>query len=247
MPGARMARSAIRSAVCIAAGHRPGPSAAGPTEGAPILSLATLGRVGSPIPWQSMAHDPPQTPFSAADSPDALLIAAAAADESAFAAFYDATIRLVYGVVAKVARDPARTEEIVQETYFQAWRQAPRFDPSRGSAVAWLTTIAHRRAVDAVRTEQASRDRLQRAVSTRPGADFDAVVAEVEDAADAAGVRAALSRLTSLQREAIELAYFEGYTYREVAEMLDAPLGTVKTRLRDGLRTLGRMMGSGDG
>lgn len=178
---------------------------------------------------------------------DSLLVAVSKGDEAAFASLYDATVGVVYGLARRVVRDQARAEEIAQETFVQVWRQAPRFDRGRGSALAWITTIAHRRAVDLVRSEQASRDRIKRAAVARPDTPFDSVAAEVEEASDAALVRAALARLTDVQREALSLAYFDGCTYREVAEIVQAPLGTVKTRIRDGLRQLGKLMGVGDG
>lgn len=178
---------------------------------------------------------------------DSLLVAVSRGDKAAFAGLYDATAGVVYGLALRVVRDPARAEEVAQETFVQVWRQAPRFDAERGSAMAWITTIAHRRAVDLVRSEQASRDRIRRAAVARPDAPFDSVASEVEEASDAALVRTALANLTDVQREALSLAYFDGYTYREVAEIVQAPLGTVKTRIRDGLRQLGKLMGVDDG
>lgn len=178
---------------------------------------------------------------------DSLLVAVSKGDEAAFAGLYDATAGVVYGLALRVVCDQARAEEIAQETFVQVWRQAPRFDPGRGSATACITTIAHRRAVDFVRSEQASRDRIERAAVARPDTPFDSVASEVEEASDAALVRSALEHLTDVQREALSLAYFDGYTYREVAEIVQAPLGTVKTRIRDGLRHLGKLMGVGDG
>ena len=171
----------------------------------------------------------------AASDPDGLLEQAARGDETAFAGFYDAVASRVFGLVRSVVRDPARAEEVTQEVMLELWRTAPRFDSSRGSAVTWALTIAHRRAVDRVRSEQASRDRDER-VAVRdavvPAAD---VAMLVEDRLDRERVTRALDELTEVQRRSVELAFYGGYSHREVAALLDLPLGTVKTRIRDGL------------
>lgn len=164
-----------------------------------------------------------------------LLERVATGDQAAFAALYDQTGARVYGLVRRILRDPAQSEEVAQEVFLEVWRNASRFDRTRGRALTWLMTLSHRRAVDRVRSEQASRDRdtVVGSRDARPG--FDMVAEEVEVRLEHRQVRRALDRLTGLQREAVELAYYSGYTYREVAELLDTPLGTVKTRLRDGL------------
>jgi RNA polymerase sigma-70 factor, ECF subfamily len=123
------------------------------------------------------------------------------------------------------------------------WRTATRFDASRGSAQTWVLTMAHRRAVDRVRSEQASRNRNDRVGHRDQSRAFDEVAEQVETSLEQDQVREALEALTELQREAVELAYYKGYTYREVAEVLDAPLGTIKTRMRDGLIRLRDAMG----
>jgi RNA polymerase sigma-70 factor, ECF subfamily len=172
-----------------------------------------------------------------------LLLAAARGDQAAFAALYDRCGGLVYGIVRRVVRDPAQSEEVAQEVFVEAWRTATRFDPAKGSAQTWLLTMAHRRAIDRVRSEQASRDRTERVGHRDRQRPFDEVAEEVEVRLEHAQVRDALSTLTALQREAVELAYYGGHTYREVAELLDTPLGTIKTRMRDGFIRLRDALG----
>lgn len=168
-------------------------------------------------------------------------------DQAAFGVLYDSVAALVHGVVLKVVRDPSQTEEVVQEVFVELWRVAPRFDAGRGSVTSWVATIAHRRAVDRVRSEQASRNRMERELQkTEPAHDVVAdTVVDVDHAEfDRRRVRRALERLTSMQRQAVELAYFGGYTYREVAVLLDVPEGTVKTRIRDGMIRLRDELGA---
>jgi RNA polymerase sigma-70 factor (ECF subfamily) len=163
-----------------------------------------------------------------------LLRAAGRGDQSAFAELFDELAPIVHGVVVKVVRDPSMAEEVTQEVFVELWRLAARFDGNKGSARSWAATLAHRRAIDRVRSEQKSRDRQDReAAKATP--DHDVVVAAVESSMDAARVRRAMARLSELQREAVDLAYYGGHTYREVAVLLGVPEGTVKARIRDGL------------
>lgn len=180
----------------------------------------------------------------AADLADDLK-AASRGDQQAFARVYDATSAKLYGLVLRVLRNPALAEEVAQECFLEIWRQSSRYDPERGSALAWMLTIAHRRAVDRVRAVEASerRDLTYEQASRTP--EHDSTAEAVESTLDAQRVRAALQGLTEAQREAIELAYFGGYTHTEVAAMLDLPLGTAKTRIRDGLIRLRDTMGVG--
>jgi RNA polymerase sigma-70 factor (ECF subfamily) len=169
-------------------------------------------------------------------SADELLVEIGRGNRQAFAAFYDLTAPRVYGVVRSVLRDPARSEEVTQEVMVELWRTAPRYDASMGSALTWATTIAHRRAVDRVRSEQSSREREARDQRERSAtAPVPDVATVAERRLDIARVQAALEQLSPTQRESIELAFFGGHTHREVAALLDLPLGTVKTRIRDGL------------
>jgi RNA polymerase sigma-70 factor (ECF subfamily) len=159
-------------------------------------------------------------------------------DQAAFAELYDAVAARVHGTVLGVVRDPAQAEEVTQEVFVEVWRIAPRFDGNRGSVAAWITTIAHRRAVDRVRSEQSARVRAdadsRRAEAPRDVV-ADAVVDDAQSEFDRARVRRALDRLTEAQRQSVELAYFGGHTYREVALLLGLPEGTIKTRIRDGM------------
>jgi len=171
-----------------------------------------------------------------------LLAKVARGDEAAFAGVYDHFATVVYGLVRQVVRDPAQSEEVTQEVLLEVWRTASRFDPGAGSARSWLMTLAHRRAVDRVRSAQASAKREARAAVSV--SDYDVVVEEVETRLDAQRVRRCLESLTELQRESVTLAYYGGYTYREVAALLGVAVGTVKTRMRDGLIRLRDCLGT---
>lgn len=179
----------------------------------------------------------------AAPSDDEVLQRVARGDQAAFATLYDRFSGKVFGIVRRVVRDPSQSEEVTQEVFVEVWRQAPRFDLDRGSATTWILTMAHRRAIDRVRSEQKSRDRQERVGLRDHVRPFDSVAETVEVRIEHQQVRHALAELTDLQREAIELAYYGGKTYREVAELLDTPLGTVKTRMRDGLIRLRDALG----
>ena len=179
------------------------------------------------------------------DAAAGLVQRVAQGDEAAFAALYDHLAAMVYGVVLRVLRDPAQSEEVAQEVFLELWRSATRFDRSKASVRTWASTEAHRRAVDRVRSEQASRERDDRD-SVRVATADDVVVAEVESSIDQLRVRKALAALTESQRQAVELAYFGGNTYREVAALLGVPEGTVKTRIRDGMIKLRDELGGGE-
>ena len=142
----------------------------------------------------------------------------------------------------RVIRDPARAEEVAQEVFLQVWQTAARFDPARGTAKSWVLTLAHRRAVDAVRHDQAATNR-ENSYDWSPGVDHDQVLETVTVRLEHEQVRRCLEGLTELQREAVNLAYYQGYTYAEVAQVLGANPATVKTRMRDGLVRLRDCMG----
>jgi len=174
-----------------------------------------------------------------------LLRSSARGDQTSFARLYDATSGRVHGLVLRVVRDPAQAEEVTQEAFLEIWRTAARFDSARGSAISWLLTIGHRKAVDRVRSAQASTRRDTTYHDTNQPVAHDETAEAVTTNLEAQRVRHAMMQLTHAQREAIGLAYFGGYTHTEVASMLDLPVGTAKTRIRDGLIRLRDAMGVG--
>ena len=166
-------------------------------------------------------------------------------DEAAFAQLYDATSSRAFGLAVRVVRDPSQAEEVAQEAFLEIWRTASRFDPDKGSAVSWVLTIVHRKAVDRVRSAEASTRRDTTYHQGNTTVEHDSTAEAAQASMEARRVRQALDSLTEVQREALELAYFKGYTHTEVAKMLDLPVGTAKTRIRDGLIRLRDTMGVG--
>jgi RNA polymerase sigma-70 factor (ECF subfamily) len=162
-------------------------------------------------------------------------------DQDAFRGVYDRAAGHILGIVRAVVRDPAQSDEVAQEVLLELWRTASRFDPALGSPLAWITTLAHRRAVDRVRSEQKAAQRELRAATHAIA--YDEVTETVQARFDRERVRRCLGSLTELQRESVTLAYYDGYTYREVAELLGVAVGTVKTRMRDGLIRLRDCLG----
>lgn len=172
-----------------------------------------------------------------------LLHAVALGDQEAFAAVYDAVSGPVLGVVRAVLRDQAQSEEVAQDVLVEVWRTAPRYRPERGTAINWILTLAHRRAVDRVRSVEAAAARDTKAALLDRTPAYDEVTEQVETRLEREQVRRCLRTLTELQRQSVTLAYYRGLTYRQVAEALTLPLGTVKTRLRDGLIRLRDCLG----
>ncbi|MFF8960415.1 ECF RNA polymerase sigma factor SigK [Streptomyces sp. NPDC014894] len=172
-----------------------------------------------------------------------LMSRVAKGDQQAFAALYDAVSGPVLGVARSVLRDLAQSEEVAQEVLTEAWRTAARYRSDRGTVMNWVLTLAHRRAVDRVRSAHAAAARDEKAARLGRTPAYDQVQEEVETRLEREQVRRCLRTLTELQRESLTLAYYRGLTYREVADMLATPLGTVKTRLRDGLIRLRDCLG----
>jgi RNA polymerase sigma-70 factor, ECF subfamily len=164
---------------------------------------------------------------------DRLLCRVARGDQAAFEVVYDRLSGPAYGMITRVVWDPAQSEEVTQEVLLEVWRTASRFDARQGSAATWVLTIAHRRAVDRVRSASAAAAREQRAAPLWEPADD--VADTVQASLDRERVRRCLRGLTEHQRESITLAYYEGYSYSQVAGLLGVALGTIKTRIRDGL------------
>jgi RNA polymerase sigma-70 factor (ECF subfamily) len=173
----------------------------------------------------------------------ALLQRSGRGDESAFADLYDAVSRRLHGLVLRVIRDPAQAEEVTQEAMVEIWRQSARYNPALGSPLSWLMTIAHRRAVDRVRSAEAAGRRDTTYHQTNHVVEHDSTAEAAAQNVEGRRVRQALGSLTETQRGALELAYFGGYTHSEVATMLGIPLGTAKTRIRDGLIRLRDTLG----
>jgi len=164
-----------------------------------------------------------------------LLERVAQGDQAAFAELYDLTSPRVLGLIIRVLKDHAQSEEVTQEVFLEVWQTATRFDPNKGGAATWILTMAHRRAVDRVRSSQSGRDRDTKVGIRDFTPDYDSVAETVEVRVEHERVAKALARLTELQRQAVTLAYYGGYSHSEVATMLSVPIGTVKTRLRDGM------------
>lgn len=189
------------------------------------------------LPWARTADEP-----APADHEE-LVHRVAAGDEAAFEALYDDVSARVFGLIRRILRDESQCEEVLQEVFVEVWQQATRFDADRGRAVSWIMVLAHRRAVDRVRASQSSRERDLREGIKGFEESYDDVQDTVEAHLEGERLKTALQRLSESQRRAIELAYFGGYTHQEVAHLLEVPVGTVKTRIRDGMIKLRDQLG----
>ncbi|MBV9092774.1 MAG: ECF RNA polymerase sigma factor SigK [Streptosporangiaceae bacterium] len=213
------------------------------------------GRPPQTPPRAAPGGRPPQTPPRAAPGAAdparhqagrgtdlaAQLRLVARGDAAAFDAVYTRVAAPVFGIVSRVVRDPAQSEEVTQEVLLEVWRTAARFDAARGSAMTWVMTMAHRRAVDRVRASAKQSERERRTAAAQ--IPFDEVAEAAEASLDRERVRRCLDSLTEIQRESVVLAYYRGYTYGEVASLLSVPAGTVKTRMRDALIRLRDCLG----
>ena len=168
-------------------------------------------------------------------SKEALLRRIAEGDQQAFSRLYDDVAPRVLGLIRRLLIDHAQSEEVAQEVFLEIWQTASRFDENKGGASTWILTMAHRRAVDRIRSSQSSRDRDTKVGIRDFAPEYDHVSETVEVTIEHERVKGAMERLTALQRQAVCLAYYGGYSHSEVAELLKVPIGTVKTRLRDGM------------
>jgi len=165
----------------------------------------------------------------------------AAGDQTAAADLYDRHARPVYSLILRIVSDESDAEDVLQEVFAQAFRQAARYDASRGAVAAWLLMMARSRSIDRIRSRRTRPEshgaESATSIDELPGASQDAAASMLDDE-QARIVRRALVALPLIQRVAIELAYYEGLSHREIAERLEEPLGTVKTRIRLGLLKL---------
>lgn len=174
---------------------------------------------------------------------DDLLLGVAAGDQSAFSDLYDRVAARVFGVVRRQLIDHAQSEEVTQEVFLEVWQSARRFEPNKGSATTWILTMAKRRAIDRIRSAQAARDRDTRVGIRDFESEYDSVSEAAEITVERKRVGQAMRQLPDAQREAIALAYDGGLSHSEIAERLGVPIGTVKTRLRDGMIRLRSELG----
>jgi RNA polymerase sigma-70 factor, ECF subfamily len=209
-----------------------------------VLRIVPRLAAGESLPYCGIDPVPSSVGPEQAVLAEALALVARG-DREAFDTVYREMAGAVYGLIRRVLRDPAQAEEVAQEVMVDVWRTASRFDPAKGSPRAWILTIAHRRAVDRVRSEQSAHDRETKVAARSNEIEYDEVSETVEARLEAQRVRHCLSGLTDLQRESVTLAYYSGYTYPQVAELLQAPLGTVKSRMRDGLTRMRDCLGVG--
>jgi RNA polymerase sigma-70 factor (ECF subfamily) len=170
----------------------------------------------------------------------------AAGDEAAFTELYDLTLRRVYGTVLRVLRSPEHAEEVTQEVYVDIWRQAPRYASDKGSVMGWIATMAHRRAVDRVRSVSSEIARDERYAYSGQEREGDEVWESVAQQHDVERVRGAIATLTPIQQQAVQLAYYGGLSQSQISDTLHLPIGTVKTRIRDGLRRLAAALGGAE-
>jgi RNA polymerase sigma factor (sigma-70 family) len=175
-------------------------------------------------------------------SDEALVALAARADDGALAELYDRFGHVAYGLALRVVRDPALAEDAVQEAFLTIWRSAARFVPERAKASTWILTLVHRRAVDVVRREQ---QRRAEPIEVAPQASANATEDEAWLRLRRARVQDALRQLPDQQREALELAYYGGFTQSELADRLGEPLGTIKSRMFAGLARLRELLDTG--
>ncbi len=177
------------------------------------------------------------------DSAADLLLRVADGDHAAFGELYDMLSSRVFGLILRIVVDRAQSEEVLQEVFLEIWQSADAFAPNRGQGRSWVLTIAHRRAVDRVRSAQAAGERDVKVGLRDLHTPATPVDEQVEIRIESRRVARALQALPEPQREALTLAYFGGYSQSEIAALSGTPLGTIKTRMRDGLSRLRTEMG----
>ncbi|MFE9423703.1 sigma-70 family RNA polymerase sigma factor [Kitasatospora sp. NPDC006697] len=180
----------------------------------------------------------PRAPQPGDPSVERLLLRVADRDPQAFEQLHDAIGAALFLIVLRVVRDRGHTQDVVQEVLLEIWHKAPRFQPARGAAMAWIATIAHRRAVDRVRTERAAHERDLRAALLEHPVPVDQIGEHLERLLTRHRVREGLDALTALQRQAVILAFYHDCSHQEMADLLQVPLSTAKTRVRDALLRL---------
>jgi RNA polymerase sigma-70 factor, ECF subfamily len=168
-------------------------------------------------------------------SSELLLAQVASGDQRAFAALYDRTSPRVFGLLRRLIIDHAQSEEVLQEVFLEIWQTASRYDPNKGGASTWIMTMAHRRAVDRIRSAQAGRNRDLRIGIRDLDREYDHVAESAEISIENERVGIAMAKLSEAHRQVISMTYYGGLRQSEVASALGIPLGTVKTRLRDGM------------
>jgi RNA polymerase sigma-70 factor (ECF subfamily) len=191
----------------------------------------------------SVVQEAQSVPPASARPLDDLLVATAGGDRAAFSALYDQSAARIFGLVRRLIVDPSQAEEVTQDVYLEIWQTAARFDPARGSALSYMFTLAHRRAVDRIRAAQSAHDRDLRVGARDLEVPVDMVAEAAEVRIEHEKAHVALAGLSELQRECVALAYYGGLTHSEIAARLGVPLGTVKTRLRDGMIRLRELLG----
>lgn len=203
--------------------------------------MSAVAALSNPRNWtHSWHHEPLVT-----QPPDLVMLMQRVqrGDDSAFASLYDELSGVVFGTIKRVLRDPAMSEEVSQEVFVELWRTAERFDPERASVSTWVITLARRRAVDRVRREQSQRDRIERSGS-EPEVPVESPADTVVASLEAERLARALADLPEEQRLVIEMAFIDGDSHTDIAERLGVPLGTVKGRVRLGLKKLGGKLGA---
>ena len=202
-----------------------------------VLERKNTNGIRSTEMFEKLVLVPPphSTETDTGDLIQQLLVRVAAGDQGAFSELYDATAPRMLGLIKRVLVDHAQSEEVAQEVFLEIWQNATRYDRAKGAAMSWMLTVAHRRAVDRVRATQSSRDRDVRIGIRDFDTEYDQVSETVETRIESERVKVAMAQLTIVQRQAVTLAYYGGLSQSEVAEQLGVPLGTVKTRLRDGM------------